>query len=375
MSIPASGANRGPFEARYFDGRSAIEQQVTVELTDRGLLIHRAETVPVVWSFASINQTQGEFDNEPVRLEYPSASGFANEALVFAPGVRITEAIRSFGAQASRGLAWWQWHFTPATLASGLAGIAALALLMYFFGLPWIASIAAAFVPRSWEENFGRQVSLSMVPESEDCNDELQQQAVDRIVARLSDGDRSGYHYQVRVVKNPVVNAFAAPGGSIVVFSGLMELTATPEELAGVLAHEMEHVHLRHSTKGMIRALGLSVLFSIMFGNSGGQVTSLAQTLGSLQYQRADEAAADSNGMLRIEQTRVNPKGMIHFFEKMEKPDKAPEFIRYVSSHPLTKDRIGALSKLAAEANYEPLPIVVGVPWDQVAHVCSARKK
>jgi Zn-dependent protease with chaperone function len=74
----------------------------------------------------------------------------------------------------------------------------------------------------------------------------------------------SPYHVRLLVADSPVVNAFAAPGGRIVVFRGLLEKTGRPEELAGVLAHEMQHVVLRHPLEAILRQISLRALAAVL---------------------------------------------------------------------------------------------------------------
>src|SRR5258705_11850921 len=94
---------------------------------------------------------------------------------------------------------------------------------------------------------------------------------MDAIVARLlAAGPPSPYTMRVYVVNRPVVNALAAPGGHVVIFHGLLERTSTPEELAGVVAHELPHTPRPHTTRPGIQDVGTGLLRMGRTGDATG---------------------------------------------------------------------------------------------------------
>ena len=158
------------------------------------------------------------------------------------------------------------------------------------------------------------------------------------------------------VSDEPIVNAFALPGGNIVVFRGLLEETARPEELAGVLAHEMQHVLKRHTTHRLIQESSTGLLISALSGDFTGSMAfgvKSAGTLALMQYDREEEAEADREGMKMILAAGIDPQGMIDFFVKLKDKGKMPRFLKYVSNHPATEDRIAKLREMVAA---QPLP-------------------
>jgi predicted Zn-dependent protease len=118
-----------------------------------------------------------------------------------------------------------------------------------------------------------------------------------------------------------MVNALALPGGTIVVFQGLINATETPEELAGVLAHEFQHVLKRHSTRNIVRSEAIKLFGLIISGNSESMTNVILQAgsvLEHLRYSRQLESQADEEGMKMMLATHVDPQGMIRVFEKLE---------------------------------------------------------
>jgi len=169
----------------------------------------------------------------------------------------------------------------------------------------------------------------------------------------------SPHHYRWFVANQKEINAFAAPGGVVVVNAGLLRAISSPEELAGVLAHEIAHAELRHSLKGMAQSLGLRALTSLALGDYGG--TALAEgmkKLTELGFSREAEREADQEGLRRLVAAEIDPQGMVRFFELLEKAQQLapPEFL---STHPATTERIAALEREIAllPKDWRPLEI------------------
>lgn len=150
--------------------------------------------------------------------------------------------------------------------------------------------------------------------------------------------------YRFHLADDKVVNAFAVPGGDIVVNRGLLRATASPDELAGVLAHEIQHVALRHSLKGMIRSAGLTVLFTLIVGDPDVTLAGrAADRLLSLKFSRDAEREADEHGFSLLVQRGIDPHGMVRFFETLAKQDSsAPPAL--LSTHPASAEREAALA-------------------------------
>ena len=158
--------------------------------------------------------------------------------------------------------------------------------------------------------------------------------------------DRLDVAYYFRIVKDKEFNAFAIPGGFVYVNSGLM-YSATDEELACVLAHEIGHIAARHSVKKLQASLGYQLILSIALGLSGKQeierAADIVFNLGSLGYSRQDELFADKLAVRYAKRAGFNPYAMVTFFEKLKKEaeEKGPNLrIEFLSSHPDIEERI-----------------------------------
>lgn len=235
-----------------------------------------------------------------------------------------------------------------------------LALLAFFVFADPMAAWVAARIPVEHERKLGDASFASMQPGLKLQTEGEALRAVREIGARLTVGSR--YRYDFHVVENPQINAFAMPGGIVVVHTGLIAATRRPEELAGVLAHEVQHVELRHSLKGMVKQLGLSALWALATGDIGGGLAGqAAQQMLGLSFSREAEREADEHGLDALIRAGIDPTGMPAFFGTLADKSLAPPAI--LSTHPDSAERQQRLAELLrtrAPAAVPPLPYA---PW------------
>lgn len=185
---------------------------------------------------------------------------------------------------------------------------------------------------------------------------------VDRVVARVVTGKRPmPYRVTSTVIANPLLNAFAIPGGFIYVFTGLIQAVETEAQLAGVIAHELGHVSQRHvvkriekqkrvsvlSTAGMLAGLLLGAVTGGDTASQAGQALVVgsagAGAAAMLQYSQEDEREADHVGLNSMVKAGYNPMGLPETFEIMLKNrwfDSGSDVPSYLSTHPGLSDRI-----------------------------------
>lgn len=171
---------------------------------------------------------------------------------------------------------------------------------------------------------------------------------------RLTRG--SAYQYEIHVARDASVNAFAMPGGYIVFHTALLEKAGRVEEVAGVLAHEIQHVELRHGLRGMVHAAGWRIALTLLMGDTGGTVAaSLVENLGNLRFSRAQETEADLRGVTALVASDIDPRGMAEFFRKLAKEGNGVPAL--LSSHPASEERFAAVEKaVPAGQQFPPLP-------------------
>lgn len=353
----------------YYDGKTSAQHSVTVALTEHGITIHHTDGSPRFWPYEDVRQTQGEHVGEPVRLEYghPLSQALVIEDAAFLSDLQTLVGHRyrhfRFPVAAPRRIA-----LLTGALLVGLAAVAALVL----WGIPAFANLVTPWVPVSWEITLGRTVLAQMVPNEQRCMNEVLQKQVNLLMARLVNPARIPYQLHVTIVDSDVFNAYALPGGEIVLFRPLLEATQSPEELAGVLAHEAEHILLRHTTQSLLRDLSLAALVGAAFGDVTGIGTlaiQAARTLSTLHYSRDMEEQADFEGIELLQRAHFNPAGMIQFFETLKTREGRVDMPAYLSTHPQTEQRISRLKALLHQPAESP-PISSDEEWKKTAALC-----
>jgi len=157
------------------------------------------------------------------------------------------------------------------------------------------------------------------------------------------------------------------------VFRGLLENTRGADELAGVLAHELEHVLHRHTTRAIIQHTSTGLLLAALTGDMTGPLAyglESARVLGQLQYSRQAEEEADRDGMKLLLAAKVSPDGMIGFFENLAREGQERVALKYLSTHPNTGDRVAALRALAAGAPHPATPLLPAEDWNDIRAIC-----
>jgi len=217
-----------------------------------------------------------------------------------------------------------------------------------------LARMATNHVPVTVEEQLGEAVFKSVQQRTKIIEDPRWAAQLEAITSRLLPAvTNSGYKFQFHIAEADDLNAFAIPGGHVVVHTGLLKAVKRPEELAGVLAHEMAHVTQRHSLRNMIEGLGLSLIVQTLFGDASGLVAAATQgseVLLRQKFSRDAERDADDIGWELLVSANIDPRGMIEFFRTMQAElAKNPAGaavdgqLSFLSTHPATADRIERL--------------------------------
>lgn len=361
------------WEGYYLDGKTAARQRAAVRLLRTRLEITPESGPTVWWPYAEIRQTQGFYAGQEIRLE---RGGEIPEVVLIRDPAFLTSLHRVAPETAG--------HFHDPgrrrlrVILTALAALAAVgvAAALYLWGIPGMASVVAPHVPVSWEERLGRAVSDQLAPPERRCAESTRLNAIQAIATTLTSTVKTPYTFRVVVLDTPSVNALATPGGYIVVFRGLLERAESAEELAGVLAHEFQHVVLQHATRALLRHASTGILLAAVSGDVSGAMTyglEGARVLAELRYSRQDEEEADREGYRMLVAAGVDPAGMLRFFETLqEESGRAPMLPSYLSTHPSTAGRIERLRSLGAAPHPATNPLLPGLRWRSVRAICGA---
>jgi len=248
--------------------------------------------------------------------------------------------------------------------AAVLVGVVLL-LVGAYYGIQAGARAAVHAVPVSVDEKIGSMTFESMDLGGPEVDDPAVVGAMQSIVDRLAPhAALDGLQFEVHVVQSPMVNAFALPGGTIVVFTGLIEGANDAEQVAGVLAHEMAHATLRHGLERISHSLGVAAALQLLLGDPGGLAgagAELFQLATVNSYSRDQENAADAEGVRMLHAAGIDPTGLARFFETLkEEHGDMPGAVSWLSTHPQHDERIAAVEDLAAalpDRRYEPIAV------------------
>lgn len=308
---------------------NGLSYPATIRLEGKGLFIelHRADGAgTVLWQYASIRPSDrsnyfGYNDYPPQTLEVLDAA-FTSQ---------LHEALRN---PANRFRAS---RFGP--LAKLLAIFLVLFSIVYFLVVPWVSGLLAVRFPYSYEKQLGEQVYRSMVQPS--SIDKSATAAANRFFQALD--FPSDHPVRITVVKGDVVNAFALPGGHIVVYEKLLRGLNNYDEFAALLSHEFVHVRNRHTLRSAFRQFGSVIILSLLIGDAGAVSSVLLSNvneLKNLSYSRRLESEADAEGLQLLQQRGISYQGFVRLFRFLEKQSLNQVPPEWMSSHPETKKRM-----------------------------------
>jgi Zn-dependent protease with chaperone function len=239
-----------------------------------------------------------------------------------------------------------------------LGVLGGMALLLWF-GSDLLVDIAVDRIPVEWEQKLGESAYRDFLIQQTVLKEGPAVAAVNEITRRLTENiPDTPYKFEISVVKSEVVNAFALPGGYVVVFTGLLQKAESGEEVAGVLSHELNHVLQRHGLNRMIKQIGLMATVTIILGDQQGLVGLMKQVgveLLSLKFGRAQETEADVTGLRLLHRAKIDPSGMITFFQRLS--EKEDGRVEWLSTHPMSAGRAALLKiEMAALPKNTPEP-------------------
>lgn len=316
--------------ATYFC--NGLEYPATVRLEGKTLYIclqQQGTERKVVWQYHNIRPTE--------RASYFTYSDYPPQHLeVLDPllSSNLRTAISSHARQAAAR------RFGP------LVQLAVAALLLfvvlYLALVPWLAGVLASRFPAGYERRLGDQIYNSM--KADFSIDEGATVEANHFFQALR--FPADYPVHITVVKGDVVNAFALPGGHIIVYDKLLRGIDSYEALAALLSHEFVHVQHRHTVRSLFRQLGSTIFLSLLIGDAGAVsavVLSNANELKNLSYSRRLEAEADRKGAQLLTQRGIGCQGFVHLFQFLEQQTGGLQPSEWMSSHPDLKKRISSI--------------------------------
>ncbi len=318
----------------------------------------RQETVP----FTSLSISAGGLDHDYLVVKWGASSDertlyLKDPDLIIAFRRSAPPELTSHLEQTANQVRRARHNRRTVLLVTG--GMLAALLLTLWLGSDALVEMAVARIPIEWEQKLGETAYRDFLANQTVVKEGAAPDAVREITSRLTDRiEHNPYKFQVSVVKSDVVNAFALPGGYVVVFTGLLTKAESPEEVAGVLGHELNHVLQRHGLERIVKTLGLVAVVTILVGDQQGLI-GLAKELGielaTMKFSREQETEADVTAVRLLHRAKIAPDGMIKFFERLAQSEQGR--IELLSTHPMSTARAERLKiELAGLPKTTPEP-------------------
>ena len=378
MTTIRVGSEPEAFEGRglYFDGESAKPHKATLKIDEAhqvlGLFV--GENDPILWPLSDIRQVRDQAggdmmvlrlkDNPVTRLVL---TGLEEQEIA---RVRATLLRKSPPVEGKRTLALW-----------GGGAIAAVALMVFVL-IPFLADNLAGLLPPLGKRALGETVfedirsaldrtGLNPTPV---CEAPEGLAALEAMGTRLFPDQATEEDLLVYVLDHEMVNAFALPGGIVVLMRGLIDEAQNADEVAAVYAHEVGHVVARDPSRIALRSAGSTGVLGLLLGDfaGGAIVLFLTNRLIEADYTQEAEAAADAFAHATLNAANVRPDAIGTFFERLrEEHGDTDGIVQHFLSHPSMGDRIEA-ARLAIDGAAEYSPVVSAEEWAALRAICDS---
>jgi predicted Zn-dependent protease len=325
-------------EAFYFDGAGARRRTVHVALESEGVAIAEAGARLAFWRYADLRPADSP--GGMLRLAAAGAPELArleirDPALIQAIGFRVP-GLEKQGARDRAG--------TSRIVVWSLTAAVSLVLTVVFL-VPLVADRLAPIVPLAMERRLGEAVDSQVraMFGAETCAKEPGAAALAELSGRLTDAADLAIPVDIAVLRSKIPNAVALPGGYVYVFEGLLTEARGPDELAGVIGHELGHVAGRDGLRRLIQAGGSSFLLGMLFGDitGGGALIFAARTLVDSRYSREAETGADAFAKSLMFRVGRSSKPLGEFLVRIDAGGDGG--LAFLSSHPVTAERVKSL--------------------------------
>ena len=337
------------FPAWFFSGRDGEAAAVVMRVDGERVVVEATDgTVRESEPLTTVMMSE-PFDHAPRLITLRSGGTLEVEE----EGGRLARALARAGVAVSPVVQLRRWW--PAVLVA-LAGLIVLVALAYLKGLPLAARWVADRLPAGIEGRLGDRMLVALDrhylgPSQFDA------EWRERLARRFADAATKAapgvpYRLEFRATSEESINAFALPGGVVIVLDGLVRFAGDEAAILGVLGHELGHVAYRHSTRQVLQSVGVGMLAGMLWGDFSGTAASVPLVLGVLKYSRGFEREADDFAIafLRANEISIEPfyDVLVRLVEREGQRGIAtlPDFI---STHPSLAERIEHVFKALDE--------------------------
>jgi Zn-dependent protease with chaperone function len=355
-------------QGRFGDGKSAKRYDALVSFAADGLAIRFRDRPTVNWPYATLatantlSSTAQEVlvttTAAPGETLFVPSAAFATELRQRAPHLTT---VRSTVRMAKPGL-----------IFAGV--VAAIIASIYIFDIS-PAKAVAQILPDAATRRLGDQVLDDLARGRQRCVEPQGVAALDAMVKRLQP-DRPATAAPVMVLDWSLVNALALPGGTLILTRGILNQASSPDEIAGVLGHEIGHGIELHPETGLVRALGFYAILQFVTTGQPGALGQAGVAIAALSYGRNAEREADGHALAMLRRAEIPHRPFAGFFRKIAAPSrpgnekKGPSFTLpdVLSTHPAPEERIKRIEDIT---DYPSRPSLTAEQWAALRNICT----
>lgn len=328
-------------EAILYDGKSSVPQHITIFL-NKHKHSFTFETAAVYKNEWFIKEVTFETLDTGLQLQHQGDDAIKTIKIADAAFINKIKVFRKENGHVN----WYEqlinsgfkMHMVLAMLILALIG------LTYVYVIPWFGEKSVVIIPESYDDALGSSFVEQSLLFSE--VDSVKTKSLNAFAKELQLNNTKPLHFIY--VNEDIVNAFALPDGTIVVYSGIVNKMKDYDELVALLGHESAHVNNRHAMKMLCRNLSGYIFISAILGDANGVMAVIGDNVNSLQslsFSRKFEEEADLKGLQIVTKNKVDPKGMSNLFKRLQS-NGTMSIPQFLSSHPITEERIKYINAL-----------------------------
>lgn len=252
-----------------------------------------------------------------------------------------------------------------------LTVVAIIFIALIYWSIPKLARPVAHLIPLSVEMTISEYLFEQDGQVEGECSTIEGSAALDKMVEKLTSKSPFEGVLNIKVVKSEQVNAYATLGNRIVIFTGLLEFVESQDELAGIVAHELGHVHYRHPIVGAVRYAGFGMLVDLMFGQlSETTILALSELLVGMKHSRSMEIEADNFARETLAKAKLSTAGLKAFFARLntKESERFADYLKYLSTHPTHQERLESLNQ---NRSFQSKSILSSTEWKNLQNICN----
>lgn len=269
---------------------------------------------------------------------------------------------------------WRSYTFNLQTLNMKKPILKFCILLVAFFAtwfllrqVDWVSIFRVKQIGKTTEEKLGDLIWEIERARQKEITDTIVIKQVDSILTRICKANNiSKEDIKLHVMQSDEINAFALPNRYLIVNSKLISDCENPEELSGVLAHEVAHMELNHVMKKLVQEIGISALLSVTNGKDITIAKNMARTLSSTAYSRSIEQEADMKAVDYLLKADIHPKYLASFLFRLSDHSSKTKYLSWISTHPESEERAAYLNDAAGKRTVHEKPVMTIDSWNKL---------